>query len=293
MQNTLRNRVAENLRALRESSGETQADLAKVLNVRNTAVSKYEKDGKGLSLETINAIARHYGITVDQLLRESIDPAEDSPITLSDFIPFTEAIFPLFDANAPHGSEFRKAYNVATSIFDDARSLQPVLRDSYLAKWEMAVSGFYSCMDGDFKMEAVANLVTLVLHSLAVIPDAFTSELNTQLLSNPSMARKDLRRFLRNVQDKTPNDFHSGRREASAEIDDDLFELLRMLKQDPDWSDLAQFHVANIYFCNLYDSGGGLFSNRDIGFEMHLGQMKLLNEYSLRLIKLLLGLYPN
>ena len=58
----------EKLQALRAKKGITQEELAKVLYVSRTAVSKWES-GRGYpNIESLRAIARFYSVSVDELL---------------------------------------------------------------------------------------------------------------------------------------------------------------------------------------------------------------------------------
>ena len=58
----------ETLQELRKRKGLTQEELAQVLYVSRTAISKWES-GRGYpNIESLKAIARFYGVTVDELL---------------------------------------------------------------------------------------------------------------------------------------------------------------------------------------------------------------------------------
>ena len=58
----------EKLQELRKKKGLTQEELAEVLYVSRTAISKWES-GRGYpSIDSLKAIARFFGLTVDELL---------------------------------------------------------------------------------------------------------------------------------------------------------------------------------------------------------------------------------
>jgi len=63
-------RIKNNIRILRKRYGETQAQLGKAIGEGTTAISNYENpsNGKLPSQEKLLAIAKHYNITVDELL---------------------------------------------------------------------------------------------------------------------------------------------------------------------------------------------------------------------------------
>jgi len=64
------------IKELRKAKGETQADLAKALNVHQTAVSQWEKGRTTPDVELLPIIAEHFGVSIDFLLgREEIKKA--------------------------------------------------------------------------------------------------------------------------------------------------------------------------------------------------------------------------
>ena len=58
----------EKLQELRKQKGLTQEELAAVLYVSRTAVSKWESDAGIPELDTLIAISRFFGITIGELL---------------------------------------------------------------------------------------------------------------------------------------------------------------------------------------------------------------------------------
>lgn len=56
------------LREYREKAGLRQVDVAKKLNVDQTAVSKWENGGNPISRKYQKKLARLYGVTVDELI---------------------------------------------------------------------------------------------------------------------------------------------------------------------------------------------------------------------------------
>ncbi|OON85742.1 hypothetical protein BXO88_10810 [Oribacterium sp. C9] len=63
------NGFAANLKKLRKSKNETQQQLANALGVSRCTVSKWENKYLEADYANLIAIAEHYRITIDQLLR--------------------------------------------------------------------------------------------------------------------------------------------------------------------------------------------------------------------------------
>lgn len=60
-----------NLREYRENAGLRQVDVAKKLNVDQTAISKWESGDNRISRKYHKKLAKLYGVTVDELLSEA------------------------------------------------------------------------------------------------------------------------------------------------------------------------------------------------------------------------------
>lgn len=67
-------RLAEGLRQLRIARNLSQTEIARIAGVSPSAISQAEAGHRGLSLDTVVAIAEGFGIGVDELLRTSPDP---------------------------------------------------------------------------------------------------------------------------------------------------------------------------------------------------------------------------
>ncbi len=69
----MNNCFAQRLKELIKTNGCSQDTLAHALNVKQQTVSKYVRGVNEPDLDTLLAIARYFGVTVDYL----IDPDED------------------------------------------------------------------------------------------------------------------------------------------------------------------------------------------------------------------------
>ena len=56
------------IRALRTGEGISQTELAKILNVHQTAVSQWEKGRTNPDIETLRQLSGHFGVSIDYIL---------------------------------------------------------------------------------------------------------------------------------------------------------------------------------------------------------------------------------
>ena len=63
-----RSEIGEKIREIRRAHGETQRQLARAINCTESAVANYETGYRKVDVQTLLLIARHYGLTVDDLI---------------------------------------------------------------------------------------------------------------------------------------------------------------------------------------------------------------------------------
>lgn len=123
----------EKLQELRKNKGLTQEQLAEILYVSRTAVSKWES-GRGYpNIESLKAIAKCFSVTVDELIStdEIIQLAEDDGEKKKKS--FRNLIFGLLDISAailiflPLFAERKESFIYSVSLLELA-SVQPYLK---------------------------------------------------------------------------------------------------------------------------------------------------------------------
>lgn len=72
----IREAIAENITALRQSANMTQSRLADILNYSDKAVSKWERGEAVPDVTVLKAIADYFGVSVDYLLTKEHDGGE-------------------------------------------------------------------------------------------------------------------------------------------------------------------------------------------------------------------------
>ena len=97
----LYNFIGQRLRALREENGLTQAEAAAMIGKSHQTYSNYEKADNLITLDSLYALAKYYGVSVKNLLPDG------------DLL-FGDEIDPPSRRDAVHFSESDTAYETAT-----------------------------------------------------------------------------------------------------------------------------------------------------------------------------------
>lgn len=118
------------IKQLREQLGITQTELGKVLNVKDSAISKYESGKIPLTTETILILADYFHVSIDFLLgRTDTSSTTDGDITVSSLlkysgkdeesISFQQKLACQLDFNGSSISDLAKALDVSTQTVAD------------------------------------------------------------------------------------------------------------------------------------------------------------------------------
>ena len=65
--------IGSRLRAIREGSGNTQADVARLLGISRKAYGMYESGQRRIDLNDLKRVADHYGVSLTYFLGEDIE----------------------------------------------------------------------------------------------------------------------------------------------------------------------------------------------------------------------------
>ena len=79
---------AEKIKSLRQNKGLTQSQLAKELNISSGAIAMWETDKRIPDAHMLVKIADYFGVSVDCLIRDTIDPTIISDVYLKLFREF-------------------------------------------------------------------------------------------------------------------------------------------------------------------------------------------------------------
>ena len=64
----------ERLRTLRKQAGETQGDLAAIIQVSKTQIVRFEKGEQKPGFDNLWKLADHFGVTIDYLVGRTDEP---------------------------------------------------------------------------------------------------------------------------------------------------------------------------------------------------------------------------
>lgn len=275
-------KLGANIRSLRMAYGETQEQLGEAIFVEKNTVSNYENGKREPKKETLAAIAKHYTVSVGELLYSDLTGVGIITVDQNAFWKNVDAIFPLISSEKALSNEnFRKAFDAHKEFYDQLHkhSLDGI------DKLDICEEGYQAAMeDDDIEGEAAANIIALwylIMMFIKVVPES----LKNQPASLRQVAARD--KETRKAIEEIDPSFEADMKEILDEIDteelkNEISQMLAIVKKSRDWTDLAYYYLALQYVMNLADNDLGLGYNQRIGSEMMYAFFSVNNQYAER-----------
>lgn len=280
------NRLAANIRSLRMAYGETQEQLGEAIGgFAKNAISYYETGQREPNKETLSAIAKHYMVSVEELLHSDLTSIGKITVDKDAFWKNIDIILPIVSSDkAMQNKSFKRAFKAHRAFYEQ---LHLVSLDG-IDNVDVCMDGYMVAMEDDsIKAEAAANFLALwylLMMSMKTVPVVMKNR--PAALRQVAAKDEKTRKVIENIDPS----FEVDAKAALNEIDDDemeemLSEMLAAIKKSKDWSDLADYYLALQYVWNLVDNDLDFGFNQRIGAEMMNAFVLVKNIYAARFLK--------
>lgn len=277
--------LGKNIKHLRNIHGETLQDLGNAVNLGNTTIKNYENSDRMPDPQTLKALAKHYGKTVDELINSDLSDLGSIAFSVkssSDLVNMMKGILPLSCSDEALGNpDFRKGYEGCCRILESF-SRNEGIRGSTIPE---CFEAFGKSVEDSELSEGIANMVWLIfLLWTQLVDDNMAKALSALMYprkSNPPF----IKTFLA-AKDNESTAISKQKQEFVEDLDDTLFDLLRELKSRPDWSYLADYYLALRYVLSMVDTGLSPEMNIASGMQMMLSSLRLGNPYAFNFVEI-------
>ena len=280
--------VGNNIRFLRKVYGETQEELGSIINVEKNTISYYESGKREPDRGILSAIAKHYGISTDELVVDDFSTVGGVGKIKMDYNMVwnnIDSIFPMFSSEdavcSPH---FNKAYTLHRKIFDDLKKLNT----SQFDEFEVCINEYALAWRNEMpEYEAIANcmgILYLLLSTFQVAPQmGNTAAWVRQVVKDNPRAERILEEYFETgkIGFEIEEKFDCG---VASET---LLEMIACIKQLEQWNQLADYYLALYFVFGLRKNGLNLEINRRMGLEMMNAFAELGNKYARRYFRLI------
>ena len=278
------NQLGINIRSLRKAYGETQEQLGEVLHVEKNTISSYETGMREPGKETVREIAKHYTISIEELLHSDLSSIGKIQIDKDAFLNSIDIIVPIVSSEkALKNTEFRTAYHTHKKFYNELKRGNMDNIDDV----DICLDGYSEALkDDEIAAESAGNIIGLKLLLVMMITTSATV-LKDQPAGLLQVARKDekTRKILEDTDSSLEKDAEEILADFFAEESADLVAKLQIVKDSKEWSDLGDYYLALQYVWNLVDNNLDRGFNQRIGIEMLNAFVSVNNIYAARFVK--------
>lgn len=277
--------LGKNIEHLRKIHGETLQELGKSVNLGNTTIKNYENADRTPDPQKLKALAKHYGKTIDELLHSDLSELGNLSFSLgssAELVNMMKIIFPLSCSDkALRDSDFKKGYEGCCQIMNSFAG-NVGIRGSIIPE---CFEAFGKSVEHAELPEGIANMVWLIF----LLWSQFIDENMIHALSSLMTPRKSSPPFTKAylaAKDHESSENKNKKQSFIDDIDETIIELLKALKSDPQWSNLADYYLALRYVLSMIDTGLSAEMNSAVGMQMMLSFLSLENPYAFNYVKM-------
>ena len=286
--------LAKNIRALRIYYGESQKDLAKILNCKQNAISQYELDSVDNkerhipTADTLKRLAQHFEITVFELENfdySNIGKAEQYELFVYNNI---DIIFPIISTDYALSNEyFAKAHKLHMTIYKNLKSITNIdlaysVIDATTDVLEEAESYYNKALkDKAIEAEVAVNLISCYCFAMLYLKGIqYTCNEQGRGSASISLAKKLHQKFEKELNDidVLSTDENKQLESLISELAGEIREYLIVSKSK--YPDLINYYLTLQFIFGFADNALDRFFNLRIGTEMMKSFKSVGNKYA-------------
>ncbi len=275
-------RIRKNIRALRKAYGESQEELAFTLGFAGkSSISNYETGKEYIHHDTLANIAKHYMVTVEELMFSDFSDIEKISVDENVFLHNLDLFLPIVSTEkAMKNGHFKRGYDYHRKIYDGLKKKNMngmEHLDKCYEEYDIAFD------DQGAKTESAANVFSLWILMVLMIDSNYVMEERpaalVQLMNKDPKVRTivEERNMEPDDEDVNPEDL-----KKDPELIETIIEYKKTLKRSDKWSDLGDYLMALQFVYNTIDNDLGREFNRRIGLELLAELASIDNMYAKR-----------
>ena len=281
-------KIGVNIRDLRKTHGETQQELGRALNVEFNTISMYESGKRQPDLQTIQAIASHYGFPVDRLIREDFSGLDFNfnELTWDRMISTLEATFPIVStAKALEDPHFSKGYEYTTQIWNKIKKIKSAGETLMRSVFERASVEYGESLEKSETIESAANLLWLIFVMYSLLPDEHSVKMGEAILYEKALGTDFLKNYVIKDANRISKENEDNKKAYARDTHESVMAFLQVLKESQDYVYLADYYLALKYIIGMAGNDYSDDMNKTIGMEMMLSFLTLENPYAFKYVE--------
>ena len=274
---------ANNLRALRKMNHETGDDLGLLLGYSKKNISKWENNESMPDYQTLTIIAKHYRVTLDDLIYGDYEQFLGYKTNFNDLFIFLIKMLNFEIKTDENDVVFNEAYDNMISIFFDNK----LDIDFFKSKVEKILNDFEKAFETSGNYNAIINKVATIYLFSGIVQGRF---LNKNLFTQVDSEEIEWSLFL-----------HVGARDENSIINQSplevamkglvqhfegyLLDAIYKLQSNKETTDLGNYYNCLRYLLNFVDNNNLVEENATIGVNLLVDEYKKDNKYVLKFVE--------
>lgn len=283
------NMLGRNIQHLRKMHGETLLELGDAVYLGNTTIKNYESGERDPKPQILAALAKHYGKTVDELINTDLTELGKQEFAIEGpkaMVELWKVMVPLSSSEkALENTSFKKGYEKCCSILGSFSKNDPVMGHVISDCFEL----FTQAVKEDDLPEAAANMMWLLFLNWSQIMDQSMIDAFTSIVY-PRKNQPSANKVIMKAKSEVSEEVIKKRKAFIDDLDDSAMEILKALKEEQGWADIADYFLGLKYLVGMVDSGLSPEMNEAVGMQMLLSQVQLGNEYAFKTLKTMTSL---
>ena len=287
---TTKELIGRNIKKYRKAAGHTQQDLGNKIGYSDSGISAFENGVNEVDMETLKKIADIYGITVDDLLGDANAPdftISNLSITKSNINDALDMLFPLVSNDtAIQNDNFKSAYNKHRKLYNQIKKSVGIATEDLFKCYDI----YADAWNESGIIEAVVNMVGILFVVCSHITDYDAIKLQEKLNTFQELDSRQAKKLF----DRTPNSVEDLAAKKALFAEDYYsaqVECLRILKQSPDWTQLADYYIAYSYIVNFTQNDNSIPQNIKTGRLLMEDYAELGNPFCINFFRCAYSMY--
>lgn len=282
--------IGKNIKKYRKAAGHTQQDLGNKIGYSDSGISAFEKGINDVDSETLKKIADIYCITPEDLMEDTSTPdftISNLCITEEHVSNTIDILFPIFSTDsALKNTNFKIAYNKQKSLYNQMKSGLGIVTEDLFKCYDIYADAWNEAEI----IEAVPNMTSI----LFLVCSHITSHDAIKLQQKLNTFHKLESHQLKDLFDRTEKNIETLSNEKTffaENYNNAKVECLRVLKNTPEWSNLADYYIAYSYIANFVQNVNSIAQNIKIGRSLMEDYAELGNPYCINFFRCAYSMY--
>ena len=275
-------KLGNNIRYLRKAYGESQEKLGFLIGTAKSTISLYESAKREPDKNTLEKIAKHYSITIDELLLADFSKLESVSVDYDFFWRNIDILLPLaFSENAVKNQHFKKAYKVHREIHKQLEEMNLEIFEKVadcVDEYQKAYGDKKAKHESAINLVAIFQFLIYVFKTIPAIMEIRPAALEKLMMNNSKMTIEIENSDLNFRKDA--NEIMLGLR--NEEIYEKLDEWLATAKKAQNCYQLADYYLALQFVWGVVENDVSYEHNKRIGAEMMKAFISVNNIYAAR-----------